>query len=175
MRFFSQLNSATAGRSRAGLALAVCALLQDAACGGNTPIQPPPPPPALTLSCPAPLDSEATSPDGAAVDFDMPQPMGGSPPYIVQCAPPSGSIFAAGDTTIECAASDAGMAQASCSFVVTVRISEELTRSKFMAFGDSITAGEFHRRLLLRFVTRSRPIRTSSRDARARYPAQDSW
>ena len=42
---------------------------------------------------------------------------------------------------MNCTAVDADSARASCGFPVTVRVSQTLSRTKFVAFGDSITAG----------------------------------
>ena len=94
------------------------------------------------MSCPAALVREATSPQGTDVHFDAPNPTGGRPPYNVQCDPGSSSIFANGDTTVSCTATDADTAQASCGFGVTVRVSQTIKKTKFMAFGDSITDGK---------------------------------
>ena len=68
-----------------------------------------------------------------------PPPTGGRAPYNVQCDPGSSSIFAIGETAVRCTATDADMAQASCGFGVTVRVSQTIAKTKFMAFGDSIT------------------------------------
>ena len=114
------------------------------ACGGANPIQPPsPPPPApqLALVCPTAMIREATSPQGADVNFDTPTPSGGSEPYSVQCDPGPSSTFAIGETNVQCTATDLGMSQVSCVFGVTVRASQTIAKTKFMAFGDSITDG----------------------------------
>ena len=50
-------------------------------------------------------------------------------------------MFAIGETAVRCTATDADMAQASCGFGVTVRVSQTIAKTKFMAFGDSITEG----------------------------------
>jgi lysophospholipase L1-like esterase len=123
----------------------IAVLATAASCGGKNPIQPPPPPPPapeLGLSCPARIVREATAPEGTDVHFDAPTPTGGRPPYDVQCSPGSSSVFAVGDTTVTCTATDADMAQASCGFGVTVRVSQMLAKTKFVAFGDSITDGK---------------------------------
>lgn len=115
-----------------------------AGCGGKNPIQPDPPPPPgpqLELSCPTAMTREASSPQGTDVHFDAPTPTGGRAPYNVQCQPGSASTFAIGETTVTCTATDADMKQASCGFGVTVRVSQTFPKTKFMAFGDSITAG----------------------------------
>lgn len=59
----------------------------------------------------------------------------------MECTPGSSSNFPIGETTVKCTATDADNAQASCGFPVTVRVSQMLSRTKFVAFGDSITAG----------------------------------
>ena len=135
----------------------IALLATAAACGGENPIQPqppPPPPPQLALSCPARLEREATTPQGADVHFEAPTPTGGRQPYSVQCTPASSSIFAIGDTTVTCTATDADMAQASCGFGVTVRVSQTIAKTKFMAFGDSITEGKVR---LVPLISLSKP------------------
>lgn len=119
--------------------LAVLATM--AGCGGKSPIQPPPPPPQLQLSCPAGITRDATSPEGTDIHFDAPAPTGGRAPYNVQCDPGSGSTFAIGETQIRCTATDADMAQTSCAFPATVLIPQTIAKTKFVAFGDSITEG----------------------------------
>ena len=59
----------------------------------------------------------------------------------VECAPGSGGVFPVGESTVQCTATAANMVQAACSFKVRVRVSQKLTRIKFVAFGDSITEG----------------------------------
>jgi lysophospholipase L1-like esterase len=117
------------------------AVLVSAVGCGNGPIQPPPPPPQLQISCPAAMVREATSPQGADVHFDTPTATGGRAPYTVQCQPGSGRTFAIGETPVSCSATDAEMKQASCGFGVTVRATQTIAKTKFTAFGDSITAG----------------------------------
>jgi lysophospholipase L1-like esterase len=75
------------------------------------------------------------------VHFDTPAPTGGRAPYTVQCQPGSATDFAIGETTVTCIATDADMRQASCGFGVTVRVSQTIAKTKFTAYGDSITRG----------------------------------
>jgi lysophospholipase L1-like esterase len=117
------------------------AVLVSAVGCGNGPIQPPPPPPQLQISCPAPMVREATSPQGADVHFDTPAATGGRAPYTVQCQPGSGRTFAIGETPISCTATDADMKQASCGFGITIRATQTIAKTKFTAFGDSMTEG----------------------------------
>ncbi len=84
---------------------------------------------------------EASTPQGTDVHFDAPTPTGGRAPYDVQCGPGSSSIFAIGVTSVRCTATDADRAQASCGFAVTVSVSRTIKKTKFMAFGDSISEG----------------------------------
>src|SRR5688500_5385717 len=119
----------------------IAVLATVAGCGARPPLQPPPPGPQLALSCPAGITHEATSPQGTDVHFDAPTPTGGRTPYTVQCTPGSSATFAIGETAVSCTATDADMAQASCGFGVTVRVSQTIAKTKFTAFGDSITAG----------------------------------
>jgi lysophospholipase L1-like esterase len=116
-------------------------LLAATACGGRTPIQPPPPPSDVALVCPAGITREATTSEGTDVHFEAPTPTGGRGPYSVHCEPGSSSIFAIGDTEVRCTATDAEMRTAACVFPVTVRVSQTIAKTKFMAFGDSITEG----------------------------------
>lgn len=137
---------------RAGLILLAMLLLGiGAACGGAgtstspTPIPPPPPPPvaaAPTLACPNPVSASTTSPTGVAVTFETPTAEGGATPVTVTCAPESGTLFSLGQTSVECSAKDALARTASCAFPVTVTRIPSLAKTRFLAFGDSITGGE---------------------------------
>ena len=60
----------------------------------------------------------------------------------VVCTPGAGQVFSAGITPVSCTATDAAGAAASCAFPVTVLAAPALSRTHFLAFGDSITAGE---------------------------------
>lgn len=114
-------------------------------CGGGPtqpPPPPPPPPPELQLACATnEVVREATTPQGTDVHFDAPTALGGTPPYSVQCEPGSSSIFPIGESTVRCTAVDAAMQKASCEFAVKVQVSQTLLKTKFTAFGDSITEG----------------------------------
>jgi lysophospholipase L1-like esterase len=115
-----------------------------ASCGGQNPIQPPPPPPPpveVQLACPTAIVREATSAQGTDVHFDAPTPTAGTPPFDVQCEPGSSSTFPIGETPVRCTATGADTAQASCGFTVRVIASRTIGKTKFMAFGDSISEG----------------------------------
>jgi lysophospholipase L1-like esterase len=84
---------------------------------------------------------DAITAQGADVHFDAPVPTGGRAPYNVACEPGSSSIFPVGESTVRCTATDADTVRASCEFSVAIRVPRTISKTKFMAFGDSITAG----------------------------------
>lgn len=118
--------------------LAVPAMCVAAACSGS-PGEPSSPP--LALSCPASKVLEATQPAGAPAAFDLPAARDGRPPYIIDCSPAPGSVFPFGQTQVSCTATDAEVQKASCSFNIDVRVSQTLAKTRYLGFGDSITAG----------------------------------
>jgi lysophospholipase L1-like esterase len=100
------------------------------------------PPP--TITCPVP-PSAVTAANGqsAAVSYGSPTVKGGSTPVSVSCAPPSGSPFPVGSTSITCSATDVVHRTAECSFTVSVSPPPpRLGVTTILAFGDSITEGE---------------------------------
>jgi len=56
----------------------------------------------------------------AVVNYPPPTVSGGCPPIVTNCAPPTGSRFPVGTTTVVCTASDSAGHTAQCSFPVTV-------------------------------------------------------
>lgn len=73
--------------------------------------------------------------------YSTPMASGGDPPVAVTCAPASGSAFPLGPTTVTCTATDAVNQTARCTFVVTVVLTQQLSVTNVLAFGDSLTAG----------------------------------
>src|SRR5207249_5130264 len=69
---------------------------------------------------------------------------GGTPPVRIACTPPRDSMFPVGQTTVTCTGVDSRNVTATCSFAVTVNPPPRLVSgaTSFVAFGDSITAGE---------------------------------
>jgi lysophospholipase L1-like esterase len=135
--------------------LAVIALVFAAftfsACGG-TPTAPTPSAraavgapiqnPALSIVCPTSVSSSGTE-NGLNVAFSQPTTSGGVAPVEVTCTRQSGSTFSSGTTSVQCTARDAAGQSASCLFNVTVTVpTPRLGRTKFLAFGDSLTVGE---------------------------------
>ena len=94
------------------------------------------------LSCPASFDASATSADGATVVYPAPTVSGGRASVAVSCSPAAGTQFPTGVTTVACSATDAAAATSTCSFRVNVTRVPELSATRFLAFGDSVTAGE---------------------------------
>ena len=129
---------------RLGLLPAV--LLLAIGCSSPTsPTQPPPTTqrPALTVTCPANLTVPSANSSGIAVAYSTPVTAGGVTPIQTSCVPASTSFFPVGATTVRCTATDAVQAASSCTFTVTVTPPvPQLSRTRFLAFGDSMTAGE---------------------------------
>src|SRR5262245_65857531 len=82
------------------------------------------------------------------VVYGTPSTIGGASPVATTCTPQSGGLFPVGMTTVMCTATDTRQRTDSCSFGVTVQRPAVIAATKFMAFGDSITAGEDGRRRL---------------------------
>ncbi len=95
----------------------------------------------FTLTCPAPV-SVQTIEAAARVSFADPVASGGVAPVTTSCTPASGSSFPVGATTVNCQATDARAQTASCQTTVAVVRLPSLGATHFLAFGDSITAGE---------------------------------
>jgi len=111
------------------------------ACSGGTTIQPSPVEDPV-IACPADLAVTAHNGQEPTVTFEKPVALKGQPPVTVTCTPESGSTFKNGVTTITCEASDARAHKASCTFSVSVTPIPLLVKTKFMAFGDSLTEGK---------------------------------
>jgi lysophospholipase L1-like esterase len=78
-----------------------------------------------------------------SVTFPSPTTTGGVSPVQVSCNRTSGSPFPVGTTPVQCTATDAVATSQSCTFTVTVTAqTARLNRTRFLAFGDSLTAGE---------------------------------
>lgn len=59
----------------------------------------------------------------------------------VTCTPAGGSAFPVGTTTVSCTATDALQRMSTCTSTVTIRPAPQLSKTRFLAFGDSITFG----------------------------------
>lgn len=122
------------------LAALALAALTAPACGSG-PSGPGPTPPAPQINCGSPVTVDAVVGLSQAVSYPAPATTGGAAPVSVTCSPGPGSSFPLGSTTVNCTASDGQSRTATCSFTVTLN-HRRLSTTKFLAFGDSITAGE---------------------------------
>jgi lysophospholipase L1-like esterase len=133
---------------RSGLAGAVTIIALAAACSKTptAPTPPPPPPPPVanppTLTCVDGIGRATTNAAGLELHFDSPRITDGQGSVTVSCTPGSGHTFPIGTTNVSCTATDSLNRTASCSFDVTVSKLPVLSRTRFLAFGDSITEGE---------------------------------
>jgi lysophospholipase L1-like esterase len=120
-------------------------LAMTASCSHPTAPTPPPPPiaDAPVLTCPGDGISRATTnAEGLSVMFDPPPYTGGEGTVTVSCTPTSGENFPIGVTTVTCKVTDSLNRSSECAFPLTVTKLAQLSKLKYYAFGDSITAGE---------------------------------
>jgi large repetitive protein len=76
--------------------------------------------PVLFIQVPSTIEAEATSADGASVEFEVTTTGSTDPDPSVTCSPASGSTFALGTTTVLCVATDSYGNRAEGSFDVVV-------------------------------------------------------
>jgi lysophospholipase L1-like esterase len=95
------------------------------------------------VSCPQEiaLVSHQGQPQPTA-NFDTPPAQDGEPPVNVTCTPASGSEFPNGSTIVTCEATDSRARKGRCMFSVVVTPVPLLSKTRFMAFGDSLTEGK---------------------------------
>ena len=124
-------------------ALAAVFLLH--ACSG-TQTQPTPPPPPIPdppkITCPAPISLQSALGSPISVIYGTATTIGGESPVTTACVPAIGSVFPIGPTSVTCTATDQRLRTDSCTFTVTVTVPPKISVNRFVAFGDSMTAGE---------------------------------
>ena len=76
------------------------------------------------------------------VVYGTPSVAYGASPITTTCTPVSGSTFPVGSSTVSCTATDSRQRSSTCAFPVVVQNPPRISLTKFVAFGDSITAGE---------------------------------
>ena len=112
----------------------------------SSPTQPTPPPTGAPPAIVCPVGLSAQSADGNPILVTYPDPVvsGGQLPLTVGCGPVSGASYPVGTTSVNCSVTDALRRTSSCTFAVTVIVvpRPRLSVTNFLAFGDSITAGE---------------------------------
>ena len=136
--------------NRSGLTGIVAILMIAGACSKTptapTPTPPPPPPPPVanppSLTCVEGITRSTINAGGITLDFDTPPVTAGQGTVNVTCSPGSGSSFPIGATEVTCTATDSLSRTDTCSFNVTVNKLPVLSKTRYLAFGDSITAGE---------------------------------
>jgi lysophospholipase L1-like esterase len=133
-------------------ATAVAMVVGIGGCSGS-PTAPPPPPPTLSLTCPGAATVQSVDGNATNVSFDQPQAGGGTAPVTTTCSAQSGSSFAVGTSTVNCQAVDSRGQSASCGFIVNVQGPPRLTVTRFLAFGDSLTAGVLSPAVMLLIVS----------------------
>ena len=123
--------------------LVVLALLAGPGCSNDNPVAPgfAPTPDAPDLSCPSSITESGVTGLSRVVHYAPPTPAAGHPPVASSCAPASGTAFPLGETLVTCNARDALGQERTCAFTVTLT-ALRLTAMTFVAFGDSLTAGE---------------------------------
>ena len=127
----------------------------------------------LALACPVPVRTQSFDGQPVSVGFDLPSAAGGQAPVSVGCTPAPGHGFDIGVTEVACSASDALGQTAACAFSVTVLGPPRLSATRFLAFGDSLTAG-----WVSSPASRARPEPTAAypyllqRDLQSRYVTQ---
>ena len=95
----------------------------------------------LTIACLADVTVQSFTGRSALVVYPQPRVDGGLAPVTSGCAPPSGTSLPIGTSTGGCTTSDTLGQTASCSFTITVLPPPQLSATRFLAFGDSMTAG----------------------------------
>ena len=113
---------------------------------GSSPAAPTPPPVVVTdpprISCPSAITVASSAGTPLSVAYGTATTTAGESPVQVACTPASQSTFPVGATTVTCTATDARQRSSSCTFQVTVTAPPRLSLTRFLAFGDSMTAGE---------------------------------
>ena len=128
-----------------GMSSVTCAADQTAlanSCSFSITITPP------DLSCPPSVLRQSVDGLGVPITWDSPTVMGISDSEV-SCSPVSGAVFPIGSSMVTCTVDWTALTTAdqppppsSCSFSVTITPPDPSLRfTKFMAFGDSITAG----------------------------------
>jgi uncharacterized repeat protein (TIGR01451 family) len=108
------------GRSSVSSSLPDQNTANNSATATATAINPPP-----LIVCPPTVRVDITDgmlPDGKVVDYPQPIAFDNCVATVVTCNPPSGSVFSAGTTTVNCLAADTGGRITNCSFTVSVQV-----------------------------------------------------
>ena len=144
--------SATSYAARFAVLCGILTLTSEiAGCGGHGPT--PPSPLGLQISCPGAIERESPLGTPVTVEYSA-TATGGRAPVTTTCQPASGGEFVQGTTTVQCTARDADARTSACSFNVVIKI-PKLSRTRFIAFGDSLTEGTVSPTAFLTLVVNS--------------------
>ena len=129
-----------------GFAIAAILALGASCSSPTAPTPPPPPPPPVanppTLTCVEGISRATVNASGMAISFDVPPVKDGQGSVTTSCSPDSGSTFPIGTTEVKCTATDSLNRTGTCTFNVTVAKLAQLSKVRYLAFGDSLTSGE---------------------------------
>ena len=120
-------------------------------------------PPTLTL--PANITVDATSPAGAVVSYAASASDAVDPSPTVTCAPPSGSTFPIGTISVSCTATDASGNSANGSFNVTVVGAQGQLIDLVQEVVSASTLPRFWKNLLVGFAENFNPASPAQRQA----------
>ena len=95
----------------------------------------------LAVACPPSAMTQSFDGQAVLVAYGEARVTGGQAQVEQSCSPESGSTFDIGTTTVVCSASDALQQTSACSLSVVVLAPPQLAATRFLAFGDSLTAG----------------------------------
>ncbi len=95
----------------------------------------------LTIACPTEVQVQSLDGEPVVVSYPAITTQGGDPPVVVDCEPDSGTSFPVGRHAVNCRATDKIGQVVSCSFDAVVLSAPQLSVTKILAFGDSLTAG----------------------------------
>lgn len=123
--------------------LAAVVILAALGCSGSSSPTSPSAPPTPSLTCPADITETSIAGESVVVTYTTPIATGGVAPVEVSCAPPSETKFPVGTTSVLCTATSSNHTTASCAFnVIVAPPSAQVSKTRYLAFGDSFTAGE---------------------------------
>jgi len=97
-----------------------------------------------TIACSADVVAEPAGPDGANVSYKAPIPDDNCADVTTVCVPASGDLFAIGDTSVACEATDGAGNVTECSFIVTVLSAEEVVEDLIDAVHALAGSGAFN-------------------------------
>ena len=117
-------------------------MLSGSACSKDAPTPQPTIPDPPQITCPQPVTVVSANGLPMTVAYGNASTINGETPVTTSCTPASGTLFQLGSTQVVCTARDNRQRTATCNFAVRVQRPAEVSMTRFVAFGDSITKGE---------------------------------